>query len=128
MKARLAITRGYQGCVGLVTRERSDRWGILPTRFHRLNLVSCKIVTGPTRTPRFGVYLTPSMMEQLPDVQEALQRFKGQGPIFLVDLNVDLDNARSSQIQRVADILTEYVIIDLVRHFRQRRRFCDLKN
>ena len=39
---------------------------------------------------------------------------------------MDLDNARSLQVQRVADLLTEYVLIDLIRHFVQRRQFQDL--
>ena len=97
-------------------------------RFHGPNVVRCKIVTKHTRTPLLRVYLTPSALEHLPEIEEAIHQFEGRDPIFLVDLNVDLDNARSSQSQRVADILTEYVIIDLVRHFKQRRRFCDLNN
>ena len=40
---------------------------------------------------------------------------------------MDLDNARSSWSQRVADLLLEFGIIDLVWHFRQRCRFQDLK-
>ena len=66
------------------------------------------------------------MLEQLPDVEEALQRFKGRDPIVLGDINVDLDDARSSQSQRMTDLLTECGIIDLVRHFRQRRELRDL--
>ena len=42
-------------------------------------------------------------------------------------MNVDLDEARIPRIQRVVDLLAEYGFIDLVRHFRQRRRFCNLK-
>ena len=40
---------------------------------------------------------------------------------------MDLDDARSSRSQRVADLLTEYGLIDLIRRFIQRRWFQDLK-
>ena len=86
--------------------------------FHGPNVISCKIVIGPTWTPIFGAYLPPSMLEHLPDFEEVLQRFKGRYPIILGDLNVDLDNTRSSGSQRVADLLTKYRLIDLVQHFR----------
>ena len=64
-------------------------------------------------------------MEHLPNLEEALKRFKY--PIVLGDLNVDLNKARSPRIQRVADLLTEYSIINLVRHFPQHHRFQNLK-
>ena len=64
------------------------------------------------------MYLPPSKVEHLPDFEEALQRFKVRDPIFLADLNVDLDDAWSSRSQRVADLLTEFGLIDLVRHLR----------
>ena len=56
-----------------------------------------------------------------------MQRFKGRYPIVLGDLNVGLDDTHSLQSQHVVDLLTEYSLIDLVRHFRQHRRFLDLK-
>ena len=68
--------------------------------FHGPKLVSYKIVTGPTQTPLVGMYLPLSTLEHLPDVKEALQRFRGQYPIVRGNLNVDLDNARSSRSQR----------------------------
>ena len=40
---------------------------------------------------------------------------------------MNLDKSRGPQSQRVADPLVEYGIIDLVRHFCQRRRFRNLK-
>ena len=64
------------------------------------------------------MYLPPSTVEHLPDVEEALQRFKVQDPIFLADINVDLDDARISRSQHLADLLTEFGLIDLVRHLR----------
>ena len=55
------------------------------------------------------------MLEHLPDLEESLKRFKD--PIAIGDLNVHFDEARSLRIQQVADLLTEYDIIDLIRHF-----------
>ena len=76
------------------------------------NMVNCEIITGLTRTPLVGVYLPPSTLEHLPDLEEAIQRFRC--PIFLGGLNVDLDEARSSRIQHVLDLLSNYGLIDLV--------------
>ena len=88
-------------------------------------MVRCKLVARLIRTPLVGVYLPPSMLEHLPDLEESLKRFKD--PIAIGDLNVHFDEARSLRIQQVADLLTEYGLIDLVRHFGQRRRFRNLK-
>ena len=71
------------------------------------------------------MYLPLSTIENLPDLEEALKRFKD--PIVLGDLNVDLNEAMSLKIQRVVDLLAEYGLVDLVRHFRQCRRFRNLK-
>ena len=94
-------------------------------RYHGPNVVSCNIVTGLTRTPLVGAYLPLSTLEHLPDLEEALQRFRG--PIYLRGLNVDLYEARILHSQSVSDLLAEYGLIDLVRHFRQRFMFRDLK-
>ena len=67
-----SIYRGSQGGVGLVTREKPFRWGIESTRYHRPNVVNCKIVTGLTRTPLVGAYLPPSTLDHLSDLEEAL--------------------------------------------------------
>ena len=100
-------------------------WEIYSTRYHRPNVVSCEFITGIIQTPPVGVYLSLSILEHLQDLEEALKRFKG--PIFLGDLNVDLDEARAPLSQRVTDILAEYSLIDLVHHFCQIRRFRNLK-
>ena len=109
----------------MATRESPFGWEIDSTHYHRPNLVSCDIVTGLTRTPLAGAYLPPSTLKHLTDLEEALQRF--MEPIFLRDLNVDLDEERRPRSQRVADLLAKYGLIDLVRHFRQSRRFWNLK-
>ena len=116
---------GSQGGVGVVTRERPFGRGIYSTHYHRPNMASCEIITGLTRTPLVGTYLPPSTVEHLPELEEVLQLFRD--PIFLRDLNMDLNKSRRPQSQQVADLLTDYGIIYLVRHFRQSYRFHNLK-
>ena len=48
-------------------------------------------------------------------------------PIVLKDLNVDLNKARSPRSQQVVDLLMEYGLIDLVRHFCQHHQFWNLQ-
>ena len=79
-----------------------------------------------TRNPLVGAYLTPLNLDHPPDFEEELQRLKGMVLIVLGGLKVDLDKYRILRSQCVADLLTEFGIIDLVRNFRQRRRFQDL--
>ena len=88
-------------------------------------MVSYEVVTGITRTPLVGAYLPPSMLEHLPELEEYLQRFRE--PIAFGGLNVDLEESRSSRSQRVFNLLVEYGLIDLVRNFRQKFSFYDLK-
>ena len=118
---------GYQGGIGLVTRERTDGWGIESMHFHGSNVVSCKIVTRNTRTPLASAYLPTLTLEHLPYFKEALQRFKGLDLIVLGYFNVYLENSQSSRSQRVADLLTEFDLIDLVCQTQQFCRFRDLK-
>ena len=47
-------TRGSQGGIRLVIRERPVGWGIESMRYHGMNMVICKIVNGPTQTPLVG--------------------------------------------------------------------------
>ena len=93
--------------------------------YHGLTVVICKLVVRLTRTPLVSAYLPPLTCKHLPDIEEALKRFKE--PIVLGEINVHLDEARSLLIQQVENLLAEYGIIDLVRHFRQCCRFRNLK-
>ena len=47
--------------------------------------------------------------------------------IVIGGFNVYLNKAQISRSQRLADLLMEFGLIDLVRHFQQRRQFWDLK-
>ena len=67
LKARQDSAGEAHGGVGLVTREHPYGWGIESTRFHRQNMISCKIVNGPTLNLFVGTYLPPLTLEQLID-------------------------------------------------------------
>ena len=110
-----------------MTRQWTNGWGIESTRFYSLDMVSCKIVTRNTGTPLVSAYLSPSTLEHLPDFEEAPQTYKGLNPIVLGVLTVDLDEAWSSQSQRVAGLLIDFGLIDLFRNVQQRCHFRDLK-
>ena len=94
LMAHFSSAGGAQGGFVLVTMEQLVGWGVDSTYYHRPNMVSCKIVTGLTCTPIIRSYLPPSMLEHMPDLEEALQRFKD--PVVFGVFNVDLDKARSS--------------------------------
>ena len=96
---------GYQGGVGLVTIMRPLGWGIESMRYHGPDVVSCELVTGITQTPLVGANLTPSIMDHLHGLEEALKQLRD--PIVLRELNVDLDEARIPWSQQVADFLEE---------------------
>ena len=87
-------------------------------------MVSCELVTGLTLNLLVSVYVPPSMLEYLPNLEKALKRFKE--PIFLGNLNVDLDKAMNPWSQRVADLLAENGLIYLVHQFCQRRSLQNL--
>ena len=108
----LSSARGSHRGIRLVTRELPVGLVIEFTHHHRLNVVHCEIVTGLTRTPLVGAYLTPSTLEELPDLEEALQHFKD--PIVLGYLNVDFNEARRLWSQCVSYLLVEYGLICLV--------------
>ena len=75
-----------------------------------------------------GVYLPPTTLNHPPDLEEATERFWGQDPIVLGDLNVDLDEARNPRSHLVADLLMEFYLIKLMRHFRKHLHFHHLKS
>ena len=53
--------------------------------------------------------------------------FRGEDPILLGDINVDLDEAQNPCSQLVADLLTKFDLINLMNRFRQRLRCCHMK-
>ena len=104
--------------MALVSRYHPTVWSLESTRFHWLNVVSCDVVRGSPRTPLIGAYLSPTMLTHLPDIEKALEHFRCQYLILMGDLNVELYEDQNLRIQIVADMLTEFGLINLMRHFR----------
>ena len=81
-------------------------------------MVSYKVVARNQRTPLIGGYITPLTLEQLPDLEEALNRFPGREPVVL-DPNADIDRLRNPRDQQVADFLASFGLVELLGHFLQ---------
>ena len=62
----------------MVLREWPEGWSVKSTRFHGPDMVSCEIVSGGQRTPLIGVYLPPSTLDHITDLEEALKRLPGR--------------------------------------------------
>ena len=88
------------------------------TNFHGLNVVTCDVITSGKWNILIGAYLPSSTLEHLPDLEEALARFRDQGPIVLGDLKADISQYQNPYIQEVADLLMEFGMLDLHHHFR----------
>ena len=108
---------GAQGGVGLVIWDRPNVWSIKLTRFHGPKMVSCEIAADRKMTPLIGAYLPTSTLEHLPGLEEALTRFKDQDPIMLGEINGDIGQDHNLRSQKVADLLTEFGLVDLLHPF-----------
>ena len=122
-KARPGPLGGAQGGVALVYREAADDWHLESTRHHGPNCISAIVVTGDVRSPVVGVYLPPSSLDSLPDLDEALARFPGQKVSVLGDLNVDLMQPTNPRSHAVAAVLSSHGLEDMLPHFLQRSPF-----
>ena len=71
------------GAIGMVSKERPEKWYIDSTRFHGPNMVSCEIVTRIKWTPLIRSYLLSANMDHLPDLKEALNDFLGRDNIVV---------------------------------------------
>ena len=116
-----------QGVVVLVMRERPDGWSVELMLFHGLNVVSCEVVSVRHHTPLIRSYLALSKLENLLDLEEALDIFLGKDPIVLRDLNAVIERMQNPRIQQVIDLLASFGLVDLLSHFRQRIRLRHLK-
>ena len=74
-------------------------------------------VTDRKRTPTISAYLLTSTVEHLPELGEALTHLRHQYPIVLGDLRANIDQSQNPRKQQVADLLMEFVLMDLLHHF-----------
>lgn len=118
-----------QGGIALITRTDSKNWHVESTQRHGPNVLSCILVSGTQHTPLIGVYLAPSHLNDLPHLEEALERFRNhkRQPLLLGDLNVDLSDMSTSRTTKVAATISAYGLEDLLLHFRPERRYTHLQ-
>ena len=121
--ATFFMARGSQGGFLLVSRELLEGWIFESTLSHKPNVVICDFVAGYQRTPLIGVYLPPSTLDHLPDLNEALNRFPGRDPVILGYLNTDISLLRNPWDQQVAGFLASFGLVDLLGNFQQRLRY-----
>ena len=116
-----------QGGVGLVLWYQLKGWRFKSTRFHRLNLVSCEVIAGGKRTPLIGMYLPPSTLDHLLDLEETLKQFRYQYLIVLGDLNANIIQSHNLRSHQVADLLMEFGLMNLLHRFPKLCRFRHMK-
>ena len=124
-------THKNQGGLALAVRddgsERTKHWSVESLVRHGPNVLSCLLITGTQRTPLIGAYLPPSSLDDLPDLEAALQRFPNSKPTLQGDLNVDLTDLTPKRTQEVHALLSAYGLEDMLQHFVQRKHFTHKK-
>ena len=111
-----------RGGVALAYRK-SKYWTVESIACHGPNVMSCVIASGGQRTPLIGVYIPPEDETTLEYLETALGRFQGgPTPIVLGDLNTELKAPRNNREQRVADILADAGVFNMLPHFMHRRK------
>ena len=96
-------------------------WILELTRFHGPNVVSYEVFRGTSRTPVIGAHLPMITLDHLPDLKEALERYRSQDLILMGNLNMYLDEAQNLRSHLVIDMLTEFALINLMSQSRQVR-------
>ena len=110
---------GAQGGVVLVVRDDSKGWSVQVMLFHGPNMVICEVFASGKRTPLIGAYLLLPTLENLPDLEEVLTRFREQYPIVLGDLISNIDQDHNPRSHQVADIMMDFGLVELLHQFRK---------
>ena len=106
-----------RGGVALAYRS-SPYWQVESTQCHGPNVISCVLVSGRQRTPLIGVYIPPSDETTIEHLERALHRFQGgQAPIILGDLNTELRAPRDAREQRIATLMADAGVSNMLPHF-----------
>ena len=110
------------GGVALFWRE-SDLFEVEAERSWGANVISFQLVTGLGRYYVIGGYIPPSDMSPLSEVKEAWKHCpKGAQPIWLGDLNADIEYPKSERDVAIAEQAAAMDLVDQTRCFKQRRR------
>ena len=67
------------------------------TCFHDPNVVICKVISRGQRTPLIGVYLPPSTLDHLPDLEESQVCCSYQDPIMMGDLKAYISQSQKTR-------------------------------
>ena len=126
-KATFATDGESQGGFGILLQEIPKGCIVESTQLHRPNMVRCKLVAGDQQTTLIGEYLTPSTLDHLPDLEEALNRVPCKDPVVLGDLNTYIGHLRNTQHQQVADLLVYFGLMNLVGRSQQRLCYRNLQ-
>ena len=110
------VDGGAHRVVCLVIQERHQGWSLEATRFHRLNMVSCEVVTNKKRSSVIGVNHSPSTLEHVPDLEEDLNHFWYKDTMFLGELRANINQAQNPRRHQVADLLIKFGLIDLLHY------------
>ena len=91
----------------------------------------CKIVSSAKQTPLIGAYTPPppslSILDHLPDIEEAPSQFPDREPIFIGNLNADIRHLQNLQNQQMAYFLMSFGLVNLIINFRQRFNFLHIQ-
>ena len=115
-----------QGGVALFVRDAPKEFHIESTRFHGPNVLSCILVQGDSRMPIVGAYLPPSTLDHLPDFEQAMERFSNYPNVTVLgDFNANIYDLANLRNQTIANCFSNYGLLDLLAHFKQRYRYRD---
>ena len=113
-----------QGGIALISKKGKDRWSLESVQFHGPNVVSFQIKTGELRYSFVGAYIPPDDDETCEHIDQALRRFQSSKRLFLLgDLNMRFENPRDEREHEILDVLMNYGLINLAKHFSQRKRW-----
>ena len=113
----------HQGGIAMFYKD-SPRWHVESVRYHGPNVMSCMLVTASRRFGVVGAYLPPADTDTLDYLTAALDCFPRDCiPVVLGDLNVDLDDLRTARDHAIATELMAHSLLNLLHHYRQRRRY-----
>ena len=108
--------------MALVWIEDHEAFEVEAADFRTPNVLTFELVTGGDRYFVVGCYIAPTDTETVNHVRAAWDSCpEGCIPLLLGDLNASLRDPVSPRDDAIADMTDEADIIDLSRHFRQRR-------
>jgi hypothetical protein len=112
-----------QGGIALFWRE-NELYEVEEVARRGPNVLTFELVTGQMRYFVVGAYIPPSDLgTTLSHIRQAwLECPRGCEPLFLGDLNANLINPRDEREDGIAEQVDAIDVVDMGRHFRQRRR------